>query len=311
MKGLTKTIVALALVITVLATMGMSALAATGTYSTKTIYQADNKISVVANASNLAQGDIVTYVATTDANDVNENTIVYLNQTVADASGAAQFTYTTDVTDINASMFFGGSKEPTRVFANRVDELEIAVTLNNETIGTVHAAKQETNDLVVIRKFDLSSIANFSATEITAVSFDGTPIENFYVDATTLIVSTNVINKNGTLAITSTDAASFADPTISRTTKVEGGKLIAVAKAPVGEKFGIVLYTGAAPTITTHAVAEESSYVVLPALGKNVDGIYAVEVEAYAESIGAKVNVAAYAFDGNTCVLSDAVTVGE
>ena len=86
MKGLTKTIVALVLVMTLVATMGMSAMAA-GNYSTKTTYQANGQIKVEAKAMGLEAGDIVTYVATTDAADVNENTIVYINQAEADKDG--------------------------------------------------------------------------------------------------------------------------------------------------------------------------------------------------------------------------------
>ena len=303
MKGLTKTIVALALVITVLATMGMSALAAD--YSTKTIYQADNKISVEANATGLQEGDIVTYVATTDEADVNENTIVYINQDEADAEGKAKFTYTTEVTNINASMFFGGSTENTRQEAKHTDDLAISVTVNGEAKGTVYAAKQETEDLVVIRKFDLSGMADFSAVEITGVEFAEAVIEDFAVAGATLIVSTDKINANGTLAITTTAAPDFIAPKISATTAVEDGNLVAVAKAPAGEKFGIVIYKNEVPTITANEYAEGTDYYVLPALGKNVTGIYAVEVEAIADVLAAPFNVKAYAFNGDTCVFSE------
>ena len=89
MKGLTKTLVALVLVMTLVATMGISAMAAN--YSTKTVYQANGKISVEANATDLEEGAIVTYVATPDEANVNENTIVYINQAEADENRAAQF----------------------------------------------------------------------------------------------------------------------------------------------------------------------------------------------------------------------------
>ena len=312
MKGLTKSIVALALVITVLATMGMSAMAAA--YSTKTIYQADNKISVEANATGLKAGDIVTYVATTDEADVNENTIVYINQAEADEDGAAQFTYTTEVTNINASMFFGGSTENTRVAAKHAEDLAISVTVNGEAKGPVYAAKQATSDLVVIRKFDLSGIASFSAVEITSVKFGETAITDFCVAEDTLIVSTDAINADGTLAITTTAAPEFTAPKISATTAVADGNLVAVAKAPAGEKFGIVLYTGdTKPTAFAHAVNADTyttdGYLVLPALGKNVDGIYAVELQGYAEYLTAPFNVAAYAFNGAAAEVSDAVEI--
>lgn len=312
MKGLTKTIVALALVVAVLATMGMSAMAAqVGAYSTKTIYQADNKVSVEANASGLEEGDIVTYVATTDETDVNEKTIVYINQAEADGDGKAQFTYTTDVTNINASMFFGGSREESRVGAEHAEDLAIKVVVGSESVGTFYAAKQAKDDLVVIRKFDFSGIADFSAAEITKVEFDGTEIQNFCVDATTLMVSTNIINKAGTLTITTTDATDFVAPKISGTTKLENDTLIAVAKAPVGEKFGIVLYKDNADVVIDGGVKTAADYVVLPALGKNVAGIYAVELQGVKEYLAAPFNVKAYAYDGSTYVLSDAAVVIE
>ena len=303
MKGLTKSIVALALVITVLATMGMSALAAD--YSTKTIYQAEGKISVEANATGLQEGDIVTYVATTDEADVNENTIVYINQDEADAEGKAKFTYTTEVTNINASMFFGGSKENTRVEAKHAEDLVINVTVNGEAKGTVYAAKQETEDLVVIRKFDLSGMADFSAVEITGVEFAEAVIEDFAVAGATLIVSTDKINANGTLAITTTAAPDFIEPKISATTAVEGANLVAVAKAPAGEKFGIVLYKDGAQVVIDGTVKTEDDYVVLPALGKNVDGIYAIELQGFAEYLAAPFMVKAYAYDGTDYVMSE------
>ncbi len=311
MKGLTKTIVALALVITVLATMGMSAMAAS--YSTKTTYQADNKVSVEANATGLLKGDIVTYVATTDEEDVNENTIVYINQEEADEDGNAQFTYTTEVTNINASMFFGGSTESSRVEATHTDDYVITVTVNGEEAGTTYAAEQAEDAGVVIRKFDLTNVVSLTGVKVTGVKFNGDAINDYCADATTLIVSTGIINGNGTLDITiDAEAAEFVAPKISSTTAKSGDNLVAVAKAVSGGKFGIVLYTDTKPTAFTHAVNDTyatDGYLVLPALGKNVDGIYAVELEAYADYLGATVNVAAYALNGTTCVLSDAVAV--
>lgn len=312
MKGLTKTIVALVLVMTLVATMGISAMAAN--YSTKTVYQANGKISVEANATDLEEGAIVTYVATTDEANVNENTIVYINQAEADENRAAQFKYTTEVTNINASMFFGGSTESTRQKAKAADDYVIDVKLNGseEVAGTVYAAKQADDADVVIRKFNLSTIANFSAVEITKVEFNGEEIKDFAVAATTLIVSTDKINANGTLAITTTAAPEFIKPKISGSTAVKAGNLVAVAKAPAGEKFGIVLYKNGVPTIEANEVVEGNDYVVLPALGKNVDGIYAVEVEAVAEILAAPFNVKAYAFDGDTCMFSEAaVTIAQ
>lgn len=310
MKGLTKTIVALVLVMTLVATMGMSAMAAS--YSTKTTYLKDGMISVEANASVLNPGDIVTYVATTDASDVNENTIVYINQAEADETGTAQFKYTTKVTNINASMFFGGSTESTRQEAKHADDYAINVTVNGTEAGTVYAAKQATDAGTVIRKFDLASIASFSAVEITEVKFGDEIIADFAVAATTLIVSTDKINADGTLAIKTTGAVEFVAPKISGTTAVEAGNLVAVAKAPAGEKFGIVLYKTDVPEITVSEVKEGTDYVVLPALGKNVDGIYAVEVEAVSEILAAPFNVKAYAFDGDKCMFSDAaVTIAQ
>ena len=308
MKGLTKTIVALVLVMTLVATMGMSAMAAS--YSTKTTYLKDGMISVEANASVLNPGDIVTYVATTDASDVNENTIVYINQAEADENGTAQFKYTTKVTNINASMFFGGSTESTRQEAKHADDYVINVTVNGTEAGTVYAAKQAADAGVVIRKFDLSSIANFSAVEITEVKFGDEIIADFAVASKTLIVSTDKINANGTLAITTTGAPEFVAPKISATTAVTAeGNLVAVAKALVGEKFGIVLYKGEIPTITSNEVVTADDYVVLPALGKNVDGIYAVEVENVAEFLAGEFNVAAYAFNGEAAVVSVPVEI--
>ena len=308
MKGLTKTIVAIALVTTLIATMGMSAMAA-ATYTTKTTYQANGKISVEANATGLEEGDIVTYVATTDATDVNENTIVYINQAEADSEGKASFTYTTSVTNIDADMFFGGSKENTRVAAKHADDYVITVTVNGTEAGSVYAAQQAEGAGVVIRKFDLSGIANFSAVEITSVAFGKKAIADFCVAADTLIVSTDAINESGTLAITTTAAPKFTAPKISGTTKVtDAGNLIAVAKAPAGKQFGIVVYTTEQkPTITAHTYTQDKGLLVLPALGKNVEGIYAVEVEAIKEFIGDKFNVAAYAFNGTEAELSDLV----
>lgn len=310
MKGLTKTIVALVLVMTLVATMGISAMAAN--YSTKTVYQANGKISVEANATDLEEGAIVTYVATTDEANVNENTIVYINQAEADENGAAQFKYTTEVTNINASMFFGGSTESTRQKAKNAEDYVIAVTVNDKAAGTVYAAKQADDADVVIRKFDLSGIANLSAAGIKSVSFNGEAIADFAVASKTLIVSTDKIDADGTLAITTTDAVEFVAPKISGSTTVKEGNLVAVAKAPAGEKFGIVLYQNEVPEITVSEVKEGTDYVVLPALGKNVDGIYAVEVEAVSEILAAPFNVKAYAFNGDTCMFSDAaVTIAQ
>ncbi len=310
MKGLTKSIVALALVIAVLATMGMSAMAEKA-YSTKTIYQADNKISVEAKATGLQAGDIVTYVATTDEADVNENTIVYINQDEADANGNAQFTYTTEVTNINASMFFGGSTESTRQEAKHTDDLVINVTVTGGATGTVYAAKQDADAGIVIRKFDLSNIANLAGVNVKEVAFEGQKIENFAVADTTLIVSTDKINANGTLAITTTDAPDFIEPKISASCKydAENGAIVTVAKAAAGSKFGVVIYDSLinVPTITAHEVVENEQYVVLPALGKNVDGIYAVELQGVLTDYltnSDKVKVQAYAFNGNECVMS-------
>ena len=82
------------------------------------------------------------------------------------------------------------------------------------------AAKQAADAGVVIRKFDLSSIANFSAVEITEVKFGDEIIADFAVASKTLIVSTDKINANGTLAITTTGAPEFVAPKISATTAV-------------------------------------------------------------------------------------------
>lgn len=309
MKGLTKTIVALALVMTLIATMGMSAMAEqTPSYSTKTTYQADGKISVEANATNLAEGDIVTYVATTDATDVNKNTIVYINQAeVKTGETGVTFNYTTEVTNINASMFFGGSKENTRQEATAVGGFNVTVRIGSKE-KTISVNKQANENTVVIRKFDLSGFTDFSAKDITGVTFEDQTINDFCADATTLMVSTNLINKAGVLEIKTKDAVAFEKPRISATTKVVDGDLIAVAKAPAGKKFGIVVYTGEKPTTLTHAYTETTGLLVLPALGKNVEGIYAVEVEDIVEFIGDKsFNVAAYAFDGTKAELSDLV----
>lgn len=301
MKGLTKTLVALVLVMTLVATMGISAMAAD--YSTKTVYQADAKIKVVANATGLKEGNIVTYVATTDASDVNENTIVYINQAEADSEGEASFTYTTSVTNIDASMFFGGSTENTRQEADAAEGYAIDVKVNGESVGTVYALEQETEE-AVIRKFDLSNMISFAGAKVTGVAFEGAPIEAFVADADTLMVLA-VINKAGTLDITTDTDVAFVAPKISTSTKIVNGNLVAVAKAVSGSKFGIVLYKDAAPATFAHEVVEGEGYIVLPALGKNVEGIYAVEVQEFAEEY----NVAAYAFNGETPVLSAPVAV--
>ena len=303
MKGLTKTLVALVLVMTLVATMGISAMAADAVYSTKTVYQADAKIKVVANASGLEEGDIVTYVATTDASDVNENTIVYINQAEADSEGEASFTYTTSVTNIDASMFFGGSTEDTRKEANEEKGYAIEVKVNGISAGTVYALEQETEE-PVIRKFNLSSMVNFAGTKVTGVAFEGEKIDAFVADADTLMVSA-VINKAGTLDITTDTDVAFVAPKISASTKIVDGNLVAVAKAVSGAKFGIVLYKDAAPETFAHEVVEGEDYIVLPALGKNVEGIYAVEVQEFT----GEYNVAAYAFNGETPVLSASVAV--
>lgn len=305
MKGLTKTLVALVLVMTLVATMGISAMAAD--YSTKTVYQADAKIKVVANASGLEEGDIVTYVATTDASDVNENTIVYINQAEADSEGEATFTYTTSVTNIDASMFFGGNTEDTRKEANKEKGYAIEVKVNGTSAGTVYALEQETEERV-IRKFNLSGIVNFAGTKVTGVAFEGEKIDAFVADADTLMVSA-VINKAGTLDITTDTDVAFVAPKISGSTKIVDGNLVAVAKAVSGSKFGIVLYKDAAPATFAHEVVEGEGYIVLPALGKNVEGIYAVEVEEIAEVLSGSFNVAAYAFNGETAVVSAPVVV--
>lgn len=305
MKGLTKSIVALALVIAVLATMGMSAMAEKA-YSTKTIYQADNKISVEAKAAGLEPGDIVTYVATTDEADVNENTIVYINQDEADAEGKAKFTYTTEVTNINASMFFGGSTENTRQSATAEGGFNVTVKIG-ENQKVVSVLEQADENTVVVRKFDLSGIANFSAADITEVKFNGATIGDFAVADTTLIVSTDKINADGTLAITTKTPVEFADPKISTTTKLENNTLVAVAKAPAGEKFGIVLYKDGAQVVIEGTVKTEDNYVVLPALGKNVDGIYAIELQGVNEYLAAPFNVKAYAYNGTEYKMSENV----
>ncbi len=304
MKGLTKTIVALVLVMTLVATMGMSAMAAAD-YSTKTVYQADGKISVEAKASGLPEGAIVTYVATADPSDV-ENTIVYLNQKNADVNGKAQFTYTTDIANINASMFFGGSEEETRVEATVTGGFDVTVKIG-ENEKVISVLEQESADTVVVRKFDLDGIVDFSATNIASVKFNDDVIPNdcVYADATTLVVSTNLINNAGILEITTTEAPGFAAPRISATTAVAGGNLVAVAKAPAGSQFGIVVYTGEKPEGFAHAYSNADGVIVLPALGKNVAGVYAVEVEAIEEFAGKEFNVAAYAFDGANPVLSN------
>ena len=306
MKGLTKTLVALVLVMTLVATMGMSAMAA-ASYSTKTVYQGLDKISVEAKATGLESGAIVTYVATTNASNINESTIVYLNQKEADANGNAQFTYTTDITKINASMFFGGSTEETKKPATATGVNAIEVKVDGVAAGTVYAAQQANASDVVIRKFDLSGKVNFSATAIESVTFNGTEITKFAVSDDTLIVSTSAINAAGTLAIT-TKGATFVKPQINNATAVTAGKLVAVAKAPVGGEFGIVIYTGnTAPEISSNEVVEvKDNYVVLPALGKNIEGIYAVEVEGIANVLAAPFNVKAYAYNGSDYQLSDA-----
>ncbi len=307
MKGLTKTIVALALVMTLVATMGISAMAA-GNYTTKTVYQAEGKISVEANATGLQEGDIVTYVATTDEANVNENTIVYINQAEADKDGKASFTYTTDVTNIDAAMFFGGSTEDTRVAADEEAGYAINVTVNDEFVATVNVPEQETTE-AVIRKFELPS-AIFAGVKVTGVTFENEAIGAFAADADTLMVSTNLIKENGTLNIIAEETAEFIDPKISASTAVVGNNLVAVAKAVSGSKFGIVMFKGTAPASFEHKPTEDkaNNFVVLPALGKNADGIYAVELEGYAEFIGADVKVAAYAFNGEKVVVSTETT---
>ena len=296
MKGLTKSIVALTLVITVLATMGMSAMAAS--YSTKTTYLAGDKVSVVANATEVTPGAIVTYVATTDANDVNEGTIVYINQAEADEDGKAEFSYTTSVTNINAAMFFGGSTEDTRVAAEHADDYVITVAINGVAAETkTYAAQQAVDAGPVIRKFDLTDIASLAGVKVTGVEFNNTAIEDFCADATTLMVSTELINADGVLNILTAEDAEFVAPKISETTAKDGENLVAVAKAVSGDKFGIVLYKGEKPAITSNEVVTTADYVVLPALGKNVAGIYAVELQGFAEFLKAPFNVAAYAYN--------------
>ena len=306
MKGLTKTLVALVLVMTLVATMGISAMAAD--YSTKTVYQAQDKISVVANASGLVEGDIVTYVATTDADDVNENTIVYINQKEADVNGEATFTYTTSVTNIDAAMFFGGSKEASRVAAGEENGYALEVTLNGgEVIETVYALEQAEDAGEVIRKFTFDAVS-FAGKIVSGVEFNGEAIEAFAADANTLMVSTDIINANGVLNIITDAEAEFVAPKISATTAIAGDNFVAVAKAVSGSKFGIVIYNGVAPTFK-HEVVVEDDYVVLPALGKNAEGIYAIELEGYAEYLAAPFTAAAYAFNGEELVLSEVVEV--
>ena len=322
MKGLTKTIVALVLVITVLATMGMSAMAAqVGTYSTKTTYKADGQISVTATASNLEEGDIVTYVATTDASDVNENTIVYINQAEVETGNTeATFEYTTPVTNIDAAMFFGGSKEETRVEVDGLDadsdilgyDLTVKFVGAEKDDVVVTVPEQENGVTSVIRKIELG-VDVLAGLKVTSLTIGETSItDGFAADADTIIVNTNLINAAGLTMTVNCEAADNLPPVMGDETKKVDGTITAYAKAPAAERFGVVMYTNSGldveSVITKHEVieGENKSYVVLPALGKNVNGIYSVELQSYTDWLAdGTVYVKAYAFDGTTATVSE------
>lgn len=321
MKGLTKTIVALALVIAVLATMGMSAMAEqVGTYSTKTTYKADGQISVTAKASNLEEGDIVTYVATTDASDVNEKTIVYINQAeVETGKTEATFEYTTPVTNIDASMFFGGSKEETRVEVDGVDTdsdilgYDLIVKFEGAEIDEVLVTvpEQETGVTSVIRKIELGSDV-LAGLKVTSLAIGTEAItDGFAADADTIIVNTGLINATGLTMTVNCAKADDLPPVMGFETQLVDDTITAYAKAPAAKRFGVVMYTNSEldveAVITKHEVIEDEnkSYVVLPALGKNVDGIYSVELQDYTDWLTEGiVYVKAYAFDGTAATVS-------
>lgn len=312
MKGLTKTIVAIALVTTLIATMGMSAMAA-ATYTTKTTYQADGKISVEANASGLEAGDIVTYVATTDATDVNENTIVYINQAeVETGKTSVKFNYSTEITNINASMFFGGSTENERKGAT-AEGYELNVAIAGKDTVKVIVPEQNTED-EIIRKIELGSDL-LAGMKVKSLEIGDIVIhDGFAADADTIIVKTNAINKDDlTLTVNAVKAEDMRVSIGKGTTKDENN-ITAYAKAINGDSFGVVIYAKDVDvnklTYGSEVVADaEKKYVILPALGKNADGVYGVELQGYSEWISDPAFVKAYAVSGDTFNLSGATAV--
>ncbi|MBO5098655.1 MAG: hypothetical protein J6C16_00645 [Clostridia bacterium] len=216
-------------------------------------------------------------------------------------------------------MFFGGSKEETRVEVDGVDadsnilgyNLTVVLTDGTGTDSvTVVVPEQETTDLEVVRKIELGS--DFLAgRKITDIKVGETPVDAYAADADTIIVKTDLINEEGLTMTVTYDAETALSPVMGVETKKVDGTITAYAKAPAAKRFGVVMYTNqaldVATVITRHEVIEDANkaYVVLPALGKNVDGIYSVELQDYTDWLTeGTVYVKAYAFDGTAATVS-------
>lgn len=281
----------------------MSAMAAS--YTTKTTYKANGKIAVQAKATGLNEGDVVTYVATTSDN-VTEDSVVYLNQGKADTTGNVTFNYTTDVTNIDASMFFGGSTESTKQAASEEGyTITVKVGENTETV----VVPEYDNAGTVIRKISLNNIS-LSGKKVTGISFEGAAISEYAANADTIVLYTDAINRNGTLTVTAEeDTEAFSKPVLGSVAAIDAnGNLTVAAKAVSGSTFGIVLYKDSEPSVSAPATASfGTNQIVLPALGKNAEGIFAIVYEGLTTDLTDYTgwNVKAYALNGGTVEYSD------
>ncbi|MBQ2896931.1 MAG: hypothetical protein IJE46_01220 [Clostridia bacterium] len=301
-KRIIKVVSALALTLALLVSSGVVSFAAS--YTTTTNYLNQGTIEVTSRAFGLDEGDMATYVAY-NGNGFSEANAVYIDQATADDTRIVTFTYQADSDDVKATVKFGG--KGTTVTPDK-EGYEIAVTVNGElssteVVPTVDAAYTfEGDEDFLAREIPVSLVAGQAVNAVTFTAegaADATTVDAWYVKDGAIVVLSNVIRSNGTLAITTEEA----EVSVRIGDVVAGtGKITAFAKAVCADDadYGIILATEDADISTTVSFEEAGDYttaVKLPALGKGADGGFCVEVEDDQLVAGTNYKVAAYAVD--------------
>ncbi len=252
-------------------------------YTTKTEYvgTADKpEVTVTATAANVPSGDSVTYVAY-NGTTPDEKNIVHINQDISndDNNGVITFEYTTTLNNIGSTQVFGGTTSGTQIpVADGMYKASVVIE-DTETEVYFDSYAENTTPYIVAREFSLGDYSG----AIENVLVDGETVD-FIVNEGIVTMYTDKIDSDGcTITVTTTrpritsaalgiGEGSGSCFVVNCKTDLNVGSSYGVLVCKDGKFNDIVEYEG-----ITEDYDWENKTIAFPALGKNKNGVYAVE----------------------------------
>lgn len=299
------------------------------TTSTTTKYgDADGKIKVTTNVTGAEAGSKLTYLAFKNTNNKLENLksseIVYVDQvTLGSNVNDYTFTYTTNDTNISSKVLVGGSS-----LTSPVNDSVLGYVIINDDSGTeiakgsIISGGSEKIESDILYKVELNKACNIKSIKAIKGNSEVGDALCFIGSAKEMWISGSLLKEGSATVITAEmeENSSVTTLGINTSTYTESGDscaAISVYGQVIGspDSFGVIISrseintSSITPAVwSADAELDTDSVMAFPALGRNVEGGYVVQI-ADDGLKGHTVYACAYSYSGDTYTFGDVKNV--